>query len=65
MTARSIRALLTNVKSITALADTNRDNEYLELRTDSPTGELIGRLPLVNSGEYAHGDNVSYSLTYV
>lgn len=55
---------LTNVKSITALADTNRDNEYLELRTDSPTGELIGRLPLVNSGEYAHGDNVSYSLTY-
>ena len=55
---------LTNVKSIMALADTNRDNEYLELRIDSPEGELIGKLPLINSGEYAHGENVSYSLTY-
>lgn len=55
---------LTGVKSVTALADTNRDNEYLELRLDSPNGDLIGKLPLVNSGEYAHGMNVCCSLTY-
>lgn len=55
---------LTNVKSVIALADTNRDNEYLEFRTDSPTGELIGKLPLVNGGESAHDSNLSYTLTY-
>lgn len=55
---------LTNVKSVIALADTNRDNEYLEFRIGSPTGDLIGKLPLANGGESAHDSNLSYTLTY-
>ena len=55
---------LANVKSVIALADTNRDNEYLEFRIDSPTGELIGKLPLVNGGGSAHDSDLSYTLTY-